>query len=50
MTDCMKAVAWWFGSSSGLYVMLGVTFVLGVLAGFGVAPHLPHRLRSILGV
>lgn len=47
MIECARM---WFALSNGLYVMFGVVFVFGILAGFGLAPHLPHRLRSLLGV
>ena len=50
MTNCMRAVAWWFGSSSGLYTILFMMFLFGVLAGWGSINYLPDRLRRLLGV
>lgn len=44
--DC----AAWFGSSNGLFAMLGIMFLFGILAGFGIAPHLPQRLKNLLGL
>ena len=50
LSECARAVAWWFGSSSGLYTIMGVILLLGVLIGWGTARHLPARLRDLLGV
>lgn len=50
MTECMYAVAWWFGSSKGLYSILFLVFLLGVGTGLGIAQYLPTRLRDLLGV
>ena len=50
MTDCALAVVWWFGSTKGLYLMLGLCAVIGLLAGWGTARHLPARVRDLLRI
>lgn len=50
LSSCARAVSWWLGSSEGLYVMLGVVLLFGVLIGWATARHLPDRLRNLLGV
>ena len=50
LSDCAYAVVWWFGSSKGLYAILGVMLLFGVLIGWATARHLPDRLRRLLGV
>lgn len=47
--NCFLGMARWFGSSSGLYLMLGTMFVFGILAGLGVAPYLPDKFKKFLG-
>lgn len=44
--DC----AAWFGSSNGLFLMLGVAAAFGFVAGLGIAPHLPSRIKRFLGL
>lgn len=46
--NCAYMVYAWFGSSTGLYVMLGTLFVIGLLAGWGTVNYLPERIRRIL--
>jgi len=44
--DC----AAWFGSSNGLFTMLGLIFVIGIAVGVAVGPYLPHRVKHFLGL
>jgi len=44
--DC----AAWFGSSNGLFLMLGIVVLFGVGVGLGISPHLPDRVKKFLGL
>jgi len=39
----------WFTLSDNLYVLFGLVFAFGILAGLGTAPYLSNRLRRFLG-